>query len=194
MWEWNHKEGWALKNWCFWAVVLEKTLESSLDNKEVKLVNSLRNKPWIFIERTDAKAEVSMLWPPDAKIWPIRKDPDAENDWGQGEKRTTEDEMVGCHCYLNGHEFEQTLGGSEGQGSLACCSPCSSKGSDMTELLNNSNRGEEHTTMTRLAHGVRVSDEGVGWWWRWQGENSDLEGLVCCVKNCGLCSIGNESH
>jgi len=100
MWELDHKECWALKNWCFWTVVLEKTLESSLDNKEIKPVNSKGNQPWIFIERIDAKADVSMFWPPDAKIWPIRKDPDAEKDWGQGEKGATEDEMVGCHCWL----------------------------------------------------------------------------------------------
>ena len=188
-------KGWALKNWCFRTVMLEKTLESSLGNREIKPVNSKGNQPWIFTENIYAKADVSMLWPLDVKIWPIRKDPDAEKDWGQGEKGATEDEMVGCHCWLNGREFEQTLGDSEGQGSLACCSPCSRKESDMTELLNN-NRGEEHSTMTNKigTWSERVNDERVAWWWMWGGEESDLEGFVYCAKNCELCSIGSESH
>ena len=109
MWELDHKEGWALKNWCFWPVVLEKTLESSLDCKESKSVNPKGNQPWIFIGRTDAEAEVPILWPPDAKSWLIGKDLDAGKDWGQ-EKRVTEDEMVGWHHWLGRHEFEQATG------------------------------------------------------------------------------------
>ena len=95
MWELDHKEGWVLKNWCFWTVVLEKTLESPLDCKEIQPVNPKGNQPWIFIGRTDAEAETPILWPPDEKTWLIGKDPDAGKDWGQKEKGTTEDEMVG---------------------------------------------------------------------------------------------------
>ena len=113
MWELDHKEGWALKNWCF-QIVLEKTLESPLDCKEIKPVHPKGNQSWIFIGRTDAEAEVLILWPPDAKRQLTGKDPDAEKDWGQEEKRATEDEMVGWHYRLNGHEFEQTQGDSEG--------------------------------------------------------------------------------
>ena len=110
------KEGWAPKNCCFWAAVLEKTLESPLDCKEIKAVNSKGNQSWIFIGRTDDEAEASILQPPDAKSWLIGKDPDAGKDWGQEEKGTTEDEMVGWHHWLNGHEFNQSLGNGEGQG------------------------------------------------------------------------------
>jgi len=99
--------------------LLEKTLESPLNSKEI---NPQGNQLWIFIGRTDAEAEVPMLWPPDAKCWLIGKDPDAGKDWGQDGMGTTKDEMVGWHHWLNGHEYEQTQGGSEGQGSLACCS------------------------------------------------------------------------
>ena len=101
---WTIKESWVLKNWWFWTVVLEKTLESPLDCKEIKPVNPKGN--WIFIERTDAEAETPILWPPDAKNWLTGKDPDAGKDWGQEEKGMTEDEMVGWHHWLNGHELE----------------------------------------------------------------------------------------
>ena len=119
MWELDHKKGWAL-GWCFWTVVLEKSLESTLDCKEIKLVNPKGNQPWIFIGKTDAKAEVPVLWLPDAKNWLISKDPDAGKDWRQ-QKGTTEDETVGWHHQVNGHEFEQTPGDTGGQGSLVCC-------------------------------------------------------------------------
>ena len=122
MWESDHKEGWVPKNWYFWTVVLEKTLESPLDCK-IKPVNPKGNQSWIFIGRTDAEVETPILWPPDAKSQLIRKDPDAGKDWGQEEKGMTEDEMVGWHHRLNGHEFEQALGDGEGQGRLLCCSP-----------------------------------------------------------------------
>ena len=135
MWDLNHKKGWALKNWCFWTLVLEKTLESPLDSKEIKPVNSKENQPRIFIERTDA--EVPIFWPPDAKSWLIIKDLDAGNIWGQEEKGVTEDEMVGWYHWLNGHEFEQTPGDSKGQESLVCCSPWGQKESDITEWLPN---------------------------------------------------------
>ena len=121
--ELDHKEGWVPKNWCFWTVVLEKSLESPLDNKEIKPVSPKGNQPWIFIGRTDAEAEAPILWPPDANSWPFGKNPDAGKDWRQKEKRAAGDEMVGWHHRLNRHEFEQILGDNEGQGSLACCSP-----------------------------------------------------------------------
>ena len=135
MWELNYKEGWVLKNWCFWTVVLEKTLESPLDCKEIQSVHPKGNQSWIFIGRTDGEAEISILWPPDAKNWLIWKEPDAGKDWGQEEKGTTEDEMVGWHHRLYGHEFEQTLGVGDGQGGLMCWSPWGCKELDMTEQL-----------------------------------------------------------
>ena len=105
MWELDYKESWVPKNWCFWTVVLEKTLKSPLDSKEIQPVHPKGNQSWIFIGRTDAEAETPILWPPDAKSWLICKDPDAEKDWRQEEKGMTEDEMVGWHHRLNGHEF-----------------------------------------------------------------------------------------
>ena len=122
MWELNYKECWVLKNWYFQTVVLEKTLESSLDCEEIKPVNPKGNQSCMFIGRTDAEAEALILWPPYVKSQLIGKDPDAVKDWGQEEKGTTEDEMVGWHHQLNGHEFEQAPGDGEGQGSLAGCS------------------------------------------------------------------------
>ena len=112
MWEMDHKEGWVLKNWCFWAVVWEKTLESLLDCKDIKPVNPKGDQSWVFIRRTDAEVETPVLWLPDVKSWLIRKDPNAGKDWGQ-EKGTTKDEMVEWHHRLNGHEFKQILGDRE---------------------------------------------------------------------------------
>jgi len=106
MWELNYKEGWALKNWCFWTVVLGKTLESPLDCKEIQPVNPQRNQSWIFIGRTDAEAKTPILCPPDVKNWLIGKDPDAGKDWRREKNGMTEDEMVGWHHWLGGHEFE----------------------------------------------------------------------------------------
>ena len=106
MWELNYKESWALKNWCFWSVVLEKTLESPLDCKDIQPVQPKGDQSWVFIGRTDVEAETPILWPPDGKSWLIWKDPDAGKDWRQEEKGTKEDEMVGWHHRLNGHEFE----------------------------------------------------------------------------------------
>ena len=104
--ELNCEESWAPKNWCFWTVVLEKTLESPLDCKEVQPVHPKGDQSWVFIRRTDAEAETPILWPPDEKSWLIGKDPDAGRNWGQEEKGTTEDEMAGWHHQLNGHKFE----------------------------------------------------------------------------------------
>ena len=106
MWELDYKEGWAPKNWCFWTVMLEKTLESPLGCKEIKPVNPKGNQFWIFIERTDAEAEAPILWPPDVRNWLTGKDPDARKDLGQEGKGMTDNEMVGWHHWLNGHEFE----------------------------------------------------------------------------------------
>ena len=136
MWELDYKEGWALKNWYFQTVVLEKTLESPLDYKEIQPVHSEGDQPWDFFGRTDAKAETPLLWPPHVKSWLTGKDSDAGNDWRQEEKGMTENEMVGWHHQLNGHEFEQALGVGDAQGSLVCCSPWGCKESDTTERLN----------------------------------------------------------
>ena len=129
-------ESWVPKNWCFWTVVLEKTLESPLDCKEIQPVHPKGNQSWIFTGRTDAEAETPILWPPDVKNWVIGKDPNAGKDWGQEEKGTTEDEMVGWHHRLNRHEFEQALGDGEGQGSLTCCSPVHGVTESQTRLSN----------------------------------------------------------
>ena len=136
MWELDHKESWVPKNWCFWNMVLEETLENPLDREEIQPVHPKGNQSWIFIRRNDDDAEAPILWPPDVKSQLIRKDPDAGKDWRQEEKGMTEDKMVGWHHWLNGHEFKQALGDAEGQGSLVCCSLWSFKESDMTERLN----------------------------------------------------------
>ena len=125
MWELDHQEGWTPKKWYFWTVVLEKTLESHLNSKEIKPgspqgIQSCQS--WIFIGRTDAEAEAPILWPPDVRSRLFGKDSDAGKDWGQEERGVTEDEMLGWHLWLSGHVFEQTLGDSEGQRRLACCS------------------------------------------------------------------------
>ena len=133
IWKLDYKESWVPKNWCFWTVVLEKTLASPLDCKEIQLVYPKGNQSWIFTGRTEAEALI--LWLPDAKDWLTGKYPDSGKDWRQ-EKGTIEGEMVGWHHWLKRHEFEQALGVHDGQGSLACCSPWGHKESDMTEWLN----------------------------------------------------------
>ena len=114
MWELDYKESWMPKNWCFWTMVLEKTLERPLDFKEIKPVNPRGNQSWIFIGRTDAEAEAPVLQPPDAKSWLSRRDPDTGKDWRRAEKGMTEEEIVEWHHWLNGHEFEQPLGDGDG--------------------------------------------------------------------------------
>ena len=136
LWELDYKESWAPKDWCFWTVLLEKTLESPLDYKEIQPVHPKGNQFWMFIRRTDSEAETPILWLPDVKNWLISKEPEAGKDWGGEEKRMTEDEMVGWHHPLNGHKFEEALGVGDAQGSLACCSPWHCKESDRTEQLN----------------------------------------------------------
>ena len=134
--ELDYKESWALNNWCFWAVVLEKTLESPFDSKDIQPVHPRGNQSWIFIARTDAETETPILWPPDAKNWLIGKDPDAGKDWRHEEKGMTENDMAGWHHRLKGHESEWTLGVGDGQGGLEYCSPWGNKESDTTEQLN----------------------------------------------------------
>ena len=119
MWELDYKESWVLESWCFWTVVLEKTFESALDCKEIQLVLPKGDQSWVFIGRTDVEAETPILWPPDVKSWLIWKDPDAGKYWGQEEKGTTEDEVVGWHHWLDGHGFGWTAGVGDGQGRLA---------------------------------------------------------------------------
>ena len=136
MWELDYKESWVPKNWCFWTVVLEKTLESPLDCKEIQPVHPKGDQCWVFIGRTDVEAETPILWPPDAKNWLTGKDSDIGKDWRQEEKGMTEDEVVGWHHWLNGHESERAPGVGDGQGSLACCSPQGRKELDMTEETN----------------------------------------------------------
>ena len=121
MWKLHYKEIWTQKNWCFWTVVLEKTLESPLDCKEIQPVHTKGDQFWVFIGRTDVEAETPVLWPPDTKSWLIWKDHNAGKVWGQEEKGLTEDEMVGWHHQLNGHRFGWTLGVGDEQGGLVCC-------------------------------------------------------------------------
>ena len=135
MWELEYKESWAPKNWCFWTVVLEKTLESPLDCKEMQPVHSKGDQSWVFIGRSDAEVETPVLWPPHAKSWLIGKDSDAGRDWGQEEKGMTEDEMAGWHHWIDGRESEWTPGVGDGQGGLACYDSWGSKESNMTERL-----------------------------------------------------------
>ena len=138
MWELDCKDSWAQKNWCFWTVVLKKTLESPLDRKEIQPIHPKGNQPWVFIGRTDAEAKTPILWPPHAKSWLIGKDSDAGKDWGQEEKGTTKDEMAGWHHQLDGREFEWTPGVGDGQGGLSCCDSWGPKSrtrlSDWSEL------------------------------------------------------------
>ena len=136
MWELDCEEGWAPKDWCFWTVVLEKTLESPLPCKEIQPVHPKGDQSRVLVGITDAEAVTPVLCPPHAESWLIGKDPDAGRDWGQEEKGTTEDKMARWHHWLNGHEFKWTLGVGDGQGGLACCDSWGRKESDTTEWLN----------------------------------------------------------
>ena len=136
MWELDYKESWTLMSWYFWTVVLEKTLESPLDCKEIQPVHPNGDQSWVFIGRTDVEAETTILWPPDANSWLIWKAPDAGKDWRQEEKGMIEDEMAGWHCWLGEHEFEWAPAVGDGQGGLACCSPWGHKELDTAEWLN----------------------------------------------------------
>ena len=165
--ELDHQESWALKNWCFQTVVLKNTHESPLDCKEIKPVNLKGNQPWIFTGRTDADAPI--FWSPDAKSQFIRKT-DAGKDWRQEEKGATDDEIVGGHHWLNGHEFEHTLGDSEGQGGLACCSPWVCKESDVTSQLDNNNQ-------EMVVHTKVCKKTGVQW-----AVNEVYSGETVCIQ------------
>ena len=173
-----------------WAVVLEKTLESLLDCKEIQPVHPKGDQSWIFIGRTDAEAEAPILWPPDSKNWLTGKDPDTGKDWGQKDKGLTEDEMVGWHHWCDGHEFEQTPGAGDGQGSLACCSPWGHKELDKTEQLNwltihFSNRilqegsGGKKSLKRFLRREIRKTD--------WEAMGSSL------CSSCPCCTLWHES-
>ena len=148
-------------------MVSEKTLESPLDCKEIQPVHPKRNQSLIFIGRTDPEAEIPIFWPPDAKNWVIGKDPDAGKDWRLG-KRTTEDEMVGWHHGLDGHEFEQALGVGDGQGGLACCGSWGCNKSALTERLN----WPELIPTERSAYDKRVA------WWIFKSEFRSISGIV----------------
>ena len=136
MWELDCEESWAPKNWCFWTVVLEKTLESPLDGKEIQSVHFDGNLSWVFFGRNGAKVETPVLWPPHVKSWLIGKDSVAGREWGQEEKGTSENEMAGWHHWLDGRESELTPGVGNGQGGLVCCDSWGHKESDTTERLN----------------------------------------------------------
>ena len=141
MWELECEESWAPKNWCFWTVVLEKTLESALNCKEIQAVHSKGDQSWVFFGRTDAEAETPVVWPPHVKSWLIGNTLMLGGTGGQEEKGTTEDEMAGWHHWLNGHEFEWPLGVGDGQGGLVCYDSWVTKSqtwlSDWTELMHN---------------------------------------------------------
>ena len=151
MWKLDYKESWVLKNWCFWTVVLEKTLESPLDYKKIKPVNPKGNQSRIFIRKTNAEAETPILRPPNVKNWLIGKDLDAGKDWRQEEKGITEDRMVGWYHWLDGHEFEQAPVIHDGQGSLVYRSTRGHKELDMTEKLN----------WTELGIHILVGEKGI---------------------------------
>ena len=157
MWELDYKESWVPKNWCFWTVVLEKTLESPLDCNEIQPVHPKGHQSWVFIGRTDAEAGTPILWPPDEKNWLIGKDPDAEKDWGQEEKGMTEDEMFGWHHWLCGHEFERALGVGDRQGGLPCWSPSGHKESDTTERLH------FHFSLSCIGEGMATHSSVLAW-------------------------------
>ena len=167
MWEFDHREGWVLKNWCFLIVVLEKTLDSPLDSKEIKPVNPKGNQPWIFTGRTGAEAEAPILWPTDAKNWLTGKDPDTGKDWRQKEKGVAEDEMIGWYHELNGHSFEQTPGDSDGQGTLSCCST----------------RG--HKDLAMGSHDLATEQQLQIWvssWWEINGDHQfPVFGFLKCI-------------
>ena len=160
----------STENWYFWTVVLEKTLESPLDCKEIQSVHAKGNQSWIFIGRTDAEAEAPVLWPPDVKNWLIWKDPDAGKDWRQEEKGTTEHEMVGWHHRLDGHECEQAPGVGDGQGGLACYSSWGQKELDTTERLS----WTELNWTLNAKYGWNKFWFLLGWKWDTQGDKQNI--------------------
>ena len=179
-----------------WTVVLEKTLESPLDCKEIQPVLSKGDQSWVFIGRTNVEAETPILWPPDAKSWLIWKEPDAGKDWRQEEKGMTEDEMVGWHHWLNVHGFGWTLGVGDGQGGLACCGSWGHKESDTTEWLNWTDAGKD---WRRKEKGT-TEDEMIGWHHRLDGHGfgwtlgvgDGQGGLSCHTQSMGLQRVGHN--
>ena len=152
-------------------MVLEKNLESPLDCKEIQPVHSKGDQSWVFFVTTDAKAKTPELWPPHAKSWLIGKDSDAGRDWGQEEKRTTEDEMAGWHHRLDGREFEWTLGVGDGQGGLACCASWGRKESDMTERLNwteYNHKGSLKIWKRQKYESDTLQQRPTSHWWVWR--------------------------
>ena len=162
MWELDHKESWAPTNWCFWTVMLENIFESPLDCIEVKPVNLQGIQSWLFIGRTDAEPKTPILWSPNANNWLIETDSVPGKDWRQEEKRTTEDEMIGWHYWLNGYEFEKALGVADGTGSLVCCSPWGCKESNRTEQLNCT---ELILDVLLLRNNLSISIPQIFWMW-----------------------------
>ena len=169
MWELDCEEGWASKNWCCWTVVLEKTLESPLDFKEIQPVHSEGDQPWVLFGRNDAEAETSVLWPPHVKSWLIGKDSDAGRDWGQEEKGTTEDEMAGWHHWLDGRKFEWSPGVGDGQGGLACCDSWGRRvGHDWATELNwtelNWSNSYRNKVKRKLREKTEINNDFLFWW------------------------------
>ena len=187
MWELDCEESWVPKNWCFWTVVLEKTLEGPLDCKEIQPVHSKGDQPWNFFGRNDAKAETPVLWPPHAKSWLIGKDPDAGRDGGQEEKGTTEVEMAGWHHWLDGRESEWTLGVGDGQGGLACCDSWGHKESDTTERLNwtELNLPLKRRRKRRTSKALSQQKEG---------DNKDQRANWKVLSECFLCARHSGNH
>ena len=187
MWDLDYKESWALKNWCFWIVVLEKTLESPLDFREVQPIHSKGNQSWIFIGRTDVEAETPVLWASLAKNWLIGKDSDSGKDWGQEEKGTTEDKVVEWHHWLDGHELEQALGVSDGQWSLVYCSPWGCKVLDMTEWLNWTYQCKLcfffFLLLSKNMHFLTLSTEkALEQWWPKSKKHSTIHNMVASYR------------
>ena len=183
MWELDYKESWVPKNWCFWTVVLEKTLESPLDFMEIQPVHPKGDQSWVFFGRTDVEAETPILWPPDVKSWLIWKDPNAGKDWGQEEKGMTEDEMAGWHHRLDGLKFAWTLGVGDGQGGLACYGSWGHKESEMTERLNWTD-----TYVVQLLWGYLVDYLMQSWWWRrWWSGRRRMRGFKLILRKLLVC-------
>ena len=184
MWELDYKENWAVKNWCFWTVVLTKTFESPLDCVEIQPVHPKGDQSWVFIGNTDVESETPILWPPDTKRWLIRKAPGAGKDWGQEEKGTTEDEMVGWHHQLDGHGFECIPGVGDRQGGLACCGSWGRKESDTTEWLNwtelkEVNAGLLILPLLKIAKSWKQCDFTSVW--NWQSKSWYLSMIQCYI-------------